>query len=140
MKTALTIAGLALAVSGLAGCGGDDDSDAGGLPRDASSDDFCSAFTTFAKDIEEFAVDADASAAVEAMQGFSDDIREVGVPESASDEDAEGLEVTLDAIDDLDSDASIEEISSLDEDFSEAEKEKADAFGDYLEEECGDIE
>lgn len=139
MKTALTIAGLALAVSGLAGCG-DDDSDAGGLPRDASSDDFCSAFRTFAADIEEFALDADGSAAVEAMQGFSDDIREVGVPESATDEEVEGLELTLDAIDDLDEDASMEEVSSLDEDFSEADSDKAKAFGDYLDEECGDIE
>lgn len=140
MKTALTIAGLALAVSGLAGCGGDDSGDDGGLPRSASNEEFCGAFQSFADDIGAFSPDADPSEAVEAMQGFADDIREVGVPESASDDAAEGLEITLEAIEGLDEDTTLEDIGALEDEFSESDQEKADAFDDYLDEECGEIE
>lgn len=139
MKTALTIAGLALALSGLAGCGGDDSGD-GGISTDASTEDFCGAFQSFADDLGDFDPEADPSEAVEAMQGFADDIREVGVPENATDDEVEGLEITLEAIDGLGDDTTLEDLGTLEEQFSESEQEKADAFDDYLDEECGEIE
>lgn len=134
MKTALTLAGLALTMGGLVGCGGDD-----GMPTDASSEDFCANFQQLSEDLGGFGEDADPKDAISALQDAADKIRETGVPESASDEEREGLEVTLDAIDGIDSDASLEDISTLDETLSESEQKKSEAFDDYLEEECGEI-
>ena len=134
------MAGLVLTMGGLVGCGGDDgDSESGGLPRDASSEDFCANFEQLAKDLGEFSPDSDPSEAITKMQDASDQMRETGVPENASDEEAEGLEVTLDAIDGIDADASLEDLGGLEDQFSEAEQEKADAFDDYLDKECGEL-
>ena len=140
MKTGLVVAGLVLTMGGLVGCGGDDgDSESGGLPRDASSEDFCANFEQLAKDLGAFSPDADPAEAITKMQDASEKMRETGVPESATDDQAEGLEVTLDAIDGIDADASLDDLGSLEDQFSEAEQEKADAFDDYLDEECGEI-
>ena len=134
------MAGLVLTMGGLVGCGGDDgDSESGGLPRDASSEDFCANFEQLAKDLGAFSPDADPAEAITTMQDASGRMRDTGVPESASDDEAEGLEVTLDAIDGIDADASLDDLGSLEDQFSEAEQEKADAFDDYLDEECGEI-
>lgn len=140
MKTGLVVAGLVLTMGGLVGCGGDDgDSESGGLPRDASSEDFCANFEQLAKDLGAFSPDADPAEAITKMQDASEKMRDTGVPESATDDQAEGLEVTLDAIDGIDADASLDDLGSLEDQFSEAEQEKADAFDDYLDEECGEI-
>ena len=134
------LAGLVLTIGGLVACGGDEDSTAGGLPREASIDDFCGNFEQFAQELGELGSSADASQAVTVMQDMSEAMRETGVPESATDEQAEGLEVTLDAIDELDADAAMDDLANLEDSFSESEQEKADAFDDYLDEECGEIE
>ncbi len=139
MKTGLVMAGLVLTMGGLVGCGGDGDSDSGGIPRDASSEDFCANFQQLAEDLGAFSPDADPAEAISKMQAASGDMRDTGVPESATDEQAEGLEITLDAIDDIEEDASLEDLGSLEDAFSESEQEKADAFDDYLDEECGDL-
>ena len=51
----------------------------------------------------------------------------------------DGLELTLDAIDDLPDDASAEDMASIDKDFSTDDKKKTDAFTAYLEKTCPDI-
>jgi hypothetical protein len=140
MKTGLVMAGLVLAMGGLVGCGGGDgDSDSGGIPRDASSEDFCANFQQLAEDLGAFSPDADPAEAVSTMQDASESMRETGVPESATDEQAEGLEATLDAIDGIEADASLEDLGELEDTFSETDQEKADAFDDYLDEECGEL-
>ncbi|GAB6986618.1 hypothetical protein JCM10369A_31420 [Nocardioides pyridinolyticus] len=134
------MAGLVLTMGGLVGCGGGDgDSESGGLPRDASSADFCANFEQLAKDLGAFTADSDPADAIAQMQDASEEMRATGVPESATDEQAEGLEVTLEAIDGIDPDSSLEDLSGIEDQFSEAEQEKADAFDDYLDEECGEI-
>ena len=135
------MAGLVLTMGGLVGCGGDDgDSSSGGIPRDASTEDFCGNFEQLAKDLGAFTPDADPAEAVTKMQDAAEKMRETGVPESASDDEAEGLEITLDVIDEIDADASLEDLGNLEDQFTEAEEEKADAFDDYLDEECGEID
>ncbi|MGB0100180.1 MAG: hypothetical protein WBP61_07845 [Nocardioides sp.] len=140
MKTALTIAALALA---LAGCGSDDssdDTDSGAMPTDASNEEFCGNFTAFAEDLAQFGPDADPAEAVEVMQSGADDIRETGVPENATEQEQEGLEVVLDAIDSLPADTTLEDIGKLEDGLSEADQEASDAFDDYLETECADLQ
>ncbi len=134
------MAGLVLTMGGLAGCGGDDgDSGSGGMPRDASSEDFCANFEQLSEDLGGVTPDSDPADAISTMQDASQEMRETGVPENATDEEAEGLEVTLDAIDELDPDASLEDLGNLEDQFSKSDQEKADAFDDYLDEECGEI-
>ena len=67
-------------------------------------------------------------------------IEDVGTPEDIPDDAKEGLQLTLDAIAELPDDASAEDMAGLEDEFSEADKEKTDAFSKYLEETCPDLD
>jgi hypothetical protein len=140
MRTALALAALTLSLGGLVGCGGDGDG-GGDIPANASKDDFCGNFQQLADDLGAFAQDPDAEPAdaIEKLQDASESMRDTGVPDDASDDERDGLVVTLDAIDSLDADATLDDLDGLEDDLSDAEQEKSDAFDDYLEEECGDL-
>jgi hypothetical protein len=130
MKTALTIAGLALALTGVAGCGDD------GAPTDASEDDFCANLTTLEEELGSFGEDPDVATVVEVMKGIADDMVETGTPEDMPDDAREGWQLTMDAMQDLDDDASEEDVAALGSDFSDSDEEKTAAFDDYLDKTC----
>ena len=152
MKTSLTIASLVLLAGGLVGCGSDDndnDGDTGtqggetsestGMPSDASTEDFCGNFEQLAADLAKVSPEDDAAAGVKVLQDASASMRETGVPEDASDDIREGLEVTLDAIDALPEDATVDDIGALEDSFTKDDEEKAGAFDDYLDETCDEL-
>ena len=66
-------------------------------------------------------------------------IEDVGTPKDIPDDAKEGLQLTLDAIADLPDDASVEDMGAPRGRFSEADKEKTDAFSEYLEKTCPDL-
>ena len=66
-------------------------------------------------------------------------IEDVGTPEDIPDDAKDGLEVTLDAIEDLPDDASAEDMAGLESELSEDDKKKIDAFSDYLDKTCPDV-
>ena len=136
MKAALTIAGLALALTAVTGCSDDSEDGAAGAPTDASVEDFCGNFTNFAEELGEAGADADTATVIKAIKGVADDMVATGTPEDIPDDAREGWEVSMDAIEGIDDDATEEEFQNLDEDFSESDQEKADAFDDYLSETC----
>jgi hypothetical protein len=142
MRTALTLAGLALVAGGLAGCGGDDSTESAGdggataLPTSAERSEFCANFSTLAEDLGQLDPQGDPSEAVRTLQDASRRMRETGTPDDIPADARHGLEVTLDAIDGLPQDATTEDISKLDDDFSEQEKADSDAFDSYLAQEC----
>jgi hypothetical protein len=138
MKLALTAASLILVAGGAVGCGGDDGGgDGGGDDNTASKADFCGAFEQFYQDLT--SVTEDEADLGKVLKDAAENIRDVGTPEDIPDDAKEGLELTLDAIDELPDDATADDIAEMDTQFSEEEKEKTDAFSDYLEKTCPDI-
>jgi len=127
---ALTIASLALVLTGVAGCGDD------GPPTDASTADFCADFESFGEDLDALGDDPDAADVLTSFKASADDMLDTGTPEDIPDDAREGWEITMDAIQDLDDDASLEDLEGVDSDFSESEQKKSDAFDEYLGETC----
>ena len=123
-------------LAALAGCG-DDGGGGGDDDKSASKDDFCGAFQSFYDDLQE--VDGTEDNLGEILKKAAKKIEDVGTPEDIPEDAEDGLELTLDAIKDLPDDASAEDMAGIQEDFSEKDQEKADAFTAYLEKTCPDI-
>ena len=139
MKLGLLAASLVLVAGGAVGCGDDDGSGGGGSKADAaaSTEDFCGAFQAFADDLTDLTGDEDNLG--EILKKAAKRIEDVGTPEDIPDDAKEGLQLTLDAIGDLPDDASPDELDALEDEFSDADQKKADAFDDYLEKTCPDL-
>jgi hypothetical protein len=137
MKFGLLAASLVLVAGGAVGCG--DDGGGGSAKEDegASTDDFCGAFEAFAKDLTD--VTGEEENLGEILKKAAKRIVDVGTPKGISDDAKEGLQLTLDAIADLPDDASAEDMAGLEDDFTDADKDKTDAFSDYLEKTCPDL-
>ena len=103
----------------------------------ASTEDFCGAFKAFADDLAD--VTGTEENLGEILKKAAKRIEDVGTPEGIPDDAEEGLQLTLDAILDLPDDASVEDMARLEGEFSEADKEKTDAFSAYLEETCPEL-
>lgn len=131
MRAALTVAGLALAFGGLTGCGGGDD----GPPADASKDDFCANFQALDDDLADVE-DADVPGAIKIIKDAISKIEETGTPEGIPDGARDGLQTTIDHINDLDDDASQADLDEVGESLSDTEQKNSDAFDDYLEKTC----
>jgi hypothetical protein len=141
MRTATLLAGLVLVMGGLVGCGGDDSdgdaADSGGMPTNAAKEDFCQNFQDLATDLGKLDPKADAAQAVTTLKDAVGKMRETGTPAGIPDDARHGLEVTLDALAGLPDDATPDDISALEDGFSDADQKDADAFDSYLEDECG---
>lgn len=137
MKHALLAASLVLVAGATVGCGDGDTSDSeAGAPTDASTEDFCGTFEDFYDEVRELGADAKDEDVVKALKGIGEKLDEVGTPEDISDDAREGFELTVEAIDGLEDDASQEDIAKLEDEFSEDETKKTDAFDDYLAKTC----
>lgn len=138
MRTAPTVAGLVLAMSGLVGCGGDGGSEGGGdaMPTDASEDAFCGNFEDLLGTLAKLDPDSDASAVVAALRDSVDRMRETGTPSDIPDDARHGFELTLDSFAGLGDDATAEDIDALGDSFTDAEQADYDAFGDYVDRTC----
>ncbi len=143
MKLGLLTASLVLVAGGAVGCG--DDGDGGGDGGNgggsdggsASAEDFCAAFQGFQDDLG--GMTGQEENLGEILKDAAQQIEDVGTPEDIPDDAKEGLQLTLDALMALPDDASIEDMGGLEDDFSDADKEKTDAFTTYLEETCPDL-
>lgn len=125
MKIGLVVASLALVAGGVTGCS-----------NDASKEDFCAGYEDFISAV--FKVQADDKDYVEKLKDAAAEFEDVGTPGDIPDDAAEGRELVLKAIEDIDDDATPEDIADLESDFSEDEQKKADAFEEYLSKTCPD--
>lgn len=131
MRTALLAASIALVAGTTVGCGG-------GPPTDASKADFCGTFDDFYADAAKLGEDSKDSDIVKALKDVGEKLEEVGTPEDMSDDAREGFELTVQAIKDLDDDATQEDIEKIDKGFSDDEQKSVDAFDEYLSTTCDD--
>ena len=129
------MAGFALALGSLVGCGGDD-GDGGGTPANASKEDFCANFESLMTDLQGMDPTKDLSEAVDRIQEAGDQMEETGTPADMPDDARAGFQFVLDTVGDIDDNASIEDLAKLGSDMSSSEKDESKAFNDYLEETC----
>jgi len=127
MKRVFSVAALVLAAGSLSACGGGPGADA---PTDASVDDFCAGF------IETFEVISSGDDEIDAKDA-ADALAEAGTPEDISDEEREGFEIFVEALDGIGNGASQEDVEDADE-FPEDEAEKGEAFINYATTTCQD--
>jgi hypothetical protein len=132
MKKALLAAGLVLVAAATAGCGDD------GPPTDASKDHFCGVFDDMLTDLGALDEDAKPADAVKALKKAGGQLAEVGTPEDMPADARKGYELILDEIEQLDEDASKEDVTSLGEDVSDSDQKSMDAYTKYLSETCAD--
>lgn len=129
MKHALIAASLVLVAGTAVGCGGP--------PTDASVKDFCGNFENLYSDLGDAAgADADTSDMIKTLKDAANEIEDTGTPEDISDDAREGWQLTIDAIQNIDDDATEEDLAKLDSEFSEDEQKKSDAFDEYLSKTC----
>ena len=132
MKHALIAATLVLVAGTTAGCGGSD-----GPPADASKDDFCGNFKSIAEDLGKLGADAKDSDVVKAIKDAGSKLEDTGTPSSISDDGRKGFELEVKKIDDLDSNATKDDIDKIDSDLSDTEQKQVDAFNKYVDDTCG---
>ena len=142
MKLGLLAASLVLVAGGAVGCGDDSSggsskADGGSADKGASTEDFCGAFQAFADDLQD--VTGQEENLGEILKKAAKKIEDTGTPEDIPDDAKEGLKLTLDSIQSLPDDASAEDMAGIEDDFSDADKKKTDAFSDYLDKTCPDI-
>jgi hypothetical protein len=137
MKLGLLAASLVLVAGGAVGCGDDGGSGSAKEDEGASTEDFCGAFEAFANDLKD--VTGQEANLGEILKKAAKRIEDAGTPKDIPDDAKAGLQVTLDAIADLPDDASAQDMATLEDDFTEDDKAKTDAFSKYLEKTCPDL-
>ena len=139
MKVALTVAGLALVITGLSGCGGSDGSEGSDAEpaAAASEEDFCANYQSFSDEAEALGDDPDPADMVTVARAFLEDMTETGTPEDMPDDAREGLQRVLDSIKGLPDDATVDDFQALGEGMSDQELKESQAFDAYVEETCG---
>jgi hypothetical protein len=137
MKLGLAAAGLVLIAAGAVGCG--DDGDGGGGGDDTSSTaDFCGALKEFEGGVDGVDPTKDLPGYIKALQGAADKLDEVGTPKGMPDDAKDGFDLTLERIDDLPDDATLDELSGMG-DVGDADQKKIDALDDYITKACPDL-
>ena len=120
--------------------GGDQRSSGSG---DASVAEFCDAYSSLATRMLD-GIDLTGSpeeqseSAVSVLQDWAVALEEIGAPEGMPDEARDGLELLVETASELDPGdlTNLSDLESLEEDFSDAEKEAAQALEDYTTENC----
>ena len=141
MRTALTLAGAALLLGGLVGCGGSDSggSDDAGMPTGATTEEFCGNFSDLQTSLSTMDPTSAPSDAIGALQDAADNMAATGTPDDISDEERSGLEATITAIQGLGDDATMDDITNLESTLSDTEKSDAEAFDAYLKKTCPEL-
>lgn len=139
-RAALTIASTALVLTGVTACGSDSAGDGGGsgsaAPANASKDDFCTAFNGLYEKVMADLTSADTSKAITAFKEWAADMKDVGTPDDMPEDARRGFEVFVDAAQDIDDDASIDDLQNLGDDLSQADQDAGDTFGEWASENC----
>lgn len=123
MKIGLVAASLVLVAGGATACS-----------SSASKEDFCNGYEDFIQAL----IEAEGENYGEKLKDAASDFEDVGTPDDIPDDAKEGLEIVMDRIQEIDDDATPEDVQNLDQDLSEDEQKKADAFEEYLQKTCPD--
>ncbi|GGO73506.1 hypothetical protein GCM10012276_19280 [Nocardioides deserti] len=141
LRRAVATTSLLLLAPFAAACGGGDDDEAGSAPQDASSEDFCEAYTSIFDSLLAAPTDSgqgeQEEAAVDALKKWSERMRDVGTPEDLPEDARKGFELVLDEASDIDDVSDLDDLEDS-QDYSDAEQEQAQALNTWITENCAD--
>jgi hypothetical protein len=129
VRTSARLAALTLVVGAAAACGVDS-------PTDATVEEFCETYQSVFTDAVVLGEDPSAGESVAFMKAWGDRLQEVGTPEDIPDQAREGFEVTVEALQDLDDDASMDDIANLEQGLDEEAQAAGQAFAEYVGQTC----
>lgn len=112
----------------------------GGAPDNASKEDFCDNQQELYTDVAAAAVSGDDTAIAKAIRDYADDAEETGTPSDIPDDARRGFELQLERAQDVDDDATTEDLQKMDQDYSKEEQADGQAFNDYATQTCGEPE
>lgn len=140
--TTSAAAGLVLLAGLLAGCGSDSGGDsagdsAGAAPADASEQDFCDAYAGLFERMGSLDP-SDTDSGIKAMQDWATEMEGVGTPKGIPDDARQGFEVLLQTVQDVDPNASEEELNKLGDELSKGDQDSGEAFIEYATTTCPD--
>ena len=133
MKHALIAASLVLVAGTTVGCGDKSGSDA---KADTSEKDFCATFTAVSKDLGKLGANPKDAELVKAVKDAGKKIEDTGTPKGISADARKGFEIETKLIDDLDSNATKEDLSKMDSKLSATETKQVKAFDTYVSDTC----
>ena len=134
MEKALMTASLVFVAGTLVACGG---ADGGGAPRSSSEEDFCAAFLKISE--EASGDSSDTEAQIEQAKDAAEELADVGTPEGIPDDARKGFELMIQLIDEVESDASEEDLNGVFEELSEDEQKSYTSFFTYVSETCPEL-
>jgi len=124
----------------LAGCGSDDSSGAasvgGGMPTDASTEEFCGAFLDLIQQAQEAGSDISDADAVKLAKDLAEKLEEIGTPEDMPADARRAFESAIDKINDLPDDATRDEMDEAAGDLTDEEQADQEALSTYLTQKC----
>ena len=135
MKLGLAAATLALVAAGAVGCS--DDSDGGGDDA-ASTAEFCGALQDFQSSFSDSDPTTDLPGYIKTLKAAAEKLDEVGTPDGIPDDAEDGFDLTIDRIDDIPDDATLDDLTAFG-DLDDADQKKSDALDDYIDKECPDL-
>jgi hypothetical protein len=143
MKRTSLLAALMLLVGLLAGCGNSDSStaaDTGSSATDAPADptveEFCAVFADMAKQAASQGADTSDTAAIKLLKDLAQKLSDVGTPSDMPEDAAKGVTTLVDKINSVPDDATADDLSAIEDDFTAEEKKNQNAFGDYVTANC----
>ena len=125
----------------LAGCGGDDSSgsaasDGGGMPTDASTEEFCGAFLDLIQQAQEAGSDISDADAVKLAKDLAEKLEEIGTPADMPADARRAFESAIDKINDLPDDATQDDMDAAAGDLTDEEQADQEALSTYLTQKC----
>lgn len=129
---ASVLAGLLLLLGPLTGCGAEGGDSA---PGDATEEEFCAAYAGLFSNFGSLDP-GDTEAGVRAFREWAAEMEQVGTPEDIPAEARDGFEVMVDSIQEIDPDATEEDLERLGRELSEGDQQSGEAFVTYATETC----
>jgi hypothetical protein len=134
----LAAAGCLVLVGTLGACAGDDGGGSGSdATADASVDDFCSSFNKLFTDVlSEDVAGGEAGAVIGAYREWAADLAKTGAPADMPDDARHGLELFLEQAEQIDEDATLDDLATLGDDLTGADRKDGEAFSTWVQDNC----
>jgi hypothetical protein len=137
MRLGLLAASLVLVAGGAVGCG-DDSGGGGGGNGSTSTKEFCGALADFQDEFSAADPTKDIAAYLKTLKAAAEKLDEVGTPSGMPSDAQDGFALTIDKIEGLPDDATLDDLSGIG-DVSAADQKKLDALDAYIAKTCPDL-
>jgi hypothetical protein len=139
------LAVLVLTLGLVTGCGssdssatdaGEDGGSAGGMPTDASVEEFCGTFTAMIQQASEAGQDISDADAIKVAKDTADKLARVGTPQDIPEDARRAFELAIEKINSIPDDANREQMGEIAADLTAAQQQDLDGLTSYVTSTC----